>query len=632
MKKAILILIISLLLISAIPLTTNALVKPGQTVTVGVDLAHGESNKYLDYIMGNITFVNWKIINESFTATVLADVDILLIGQPTASLSPEELDALVKWLSKGDKVLYVAGDSDYGGGVNSIAAVNNLLEYVGAKLRLEQGAVYSPTPCRNYTYKGVDSPVCCGAYYRMTAFVEPDNVSELFTNVLDEGVQYPILMHGPTAVIWQDEMGNYHDPVNETFPGLIRIAWYHLAYIGDNQAPNPFVYDPLIYGTGDWNFIAYAAEYHQEKNNLIVVAGESLYGDYEPAWASSYYNVTLDGPKFVTNLIKWFIRILETYDPITRLETIAVFSDPVGDDKGTGTFLYPTNPVFQPSIYDLVKFGAYADDNFIYFRTTVKNLGGNPWNGPNGFCLQNVQIYIATTSEALPISTNSIGLGVQIWHGWHYAVIAIPGWGTTPYPDGEVSVLFNANMSMLADEYNNNTVFDVYLSEAEPNTIEVKIAKSLLADVENIRNWIVFVALSSYDGYSEGKVRGVQTGDPGEWVLGGGDPLAILAGVQPKVIDILAPTPEAQYAMLTSYDTANNIPAKVSGVKLLGLLEPGVGATVTETQTITTTKTEVSTTTKTETSPVTDYTITGVVAGVLLLVIIVMAVTMMRKK
>ncbi|MGB9827071.1 MAG: glucodextranase DOMON-like domain-containing protein, partial [Thermosphaera sp.] len=214
----------------------------------------------------------------------------------------------------------------------------------------------------------------------------------------------------------------------------------------------------------------------------------------------------------------------------------------------------------------------------------------------------------------------------------HYAVIAIPGWGTTPYPDGEVSVLFNANMSMLADEYNNNTVFDVYLSEAEPNTIEVKIAKSLLADVENIRNWIVFVALSSYDGYSEGKVRGVQTGDPGEWVLGGGDPLAILAGVQPKVIDILAPTPEAQYAMLTSYDTANNIPAKVSGVKLLGLLEPGVGATVTETQTITTTKTEVSTTTKPETSPVTDYTITGVVAGVLLLVIIVMAVTMMRKK
>ncbi len=648
MKKAILILIISLLLVSAIPLTTNALVKPGQTVTVGVDLAHGESNKYLDYIMGNITFVNWKIINESFSTANLADVDVLLIGQPTASLAPEELDALVAWLAKGDKVLYVAGDSDYGGGVNSIAAVNNLLEYVGAKLRLEEGAVYTTTPCRNYTYKGVDSPVCCAAYYRMTAFVEPDNVPELFTSMLDEDIQYPILMHGPNAVIWQDEMGNYHNPVNETFPGLIRIAWYHLAYIGDNQPPNPLLYDPLIYGTGDWDFIAYAAEYHSEKNNLIVVAGESLYGDYEPAWASSYYGVTLDGPKFVTNLIKWFVRILETYDPVITLETIAVFSDPVGDDKGTGTLLYPTNPVFQPSIYDLVKFGVYADDNFIYFRATVKNLGGNPWSGPNGFCLQNLQIYITTTSETLPKNTSSIGLGVEIWHGWHYAVVGIPGWGSTPYPDGEVSVLFNANMTMLADEYSNNDLFDVYLSEMEPNTIEVKIAKSLLADVENIRNWVVFVALSSYDGYGEGKIRGVQAGDPGGWVLGGGDPLAILAGVQPKVIDILAPTPEAQYAMLTSYNTIAKTMAKVSGVKLLGLYEAGLTTTITETETqtvtetstvtetATTTVTETSTTAKVETTTttetVTDYTVTGAVAGVLLLVIIGMAVMMMRKK
>ncbi|MEM4538449.1 MAG: hypothetical protein QXP68_06910, partial [Thermosphaera sp.] len=124
MKKLILVLIVSLLFVSLAPLTSIAIVKPGQTVTVGVDLAHGESNKYLDYIMGNITFVNWKIINTSFTAEILADVDILLIGQPTASLSPEELDALLAWLEKGDKVLYVAGDSDYGGGINSISAVN----------------------------------------------------------------------------------------------------------------------------------------------------------------------------------------------------------------------------------------------------------------------------------------------------------------------------------------------------------------------------------------------------------------------------------------------------------------------------------------------------------------------------
>ncbi|MEM2009321.1 MAG: glucodextranase DOMON-like domain-containing protein [Thermosphaera sp.] len=646
MKKLILVLIVSLLFVSLAPLTSIAIVKPGQTVTVGVDLAHGESNKYLDYIMGNITFVNWKIINTSFTTEILADVDILLIGQPTASLSPEELDALLAWLEKGDKVLYVAGDSDYGGGINSISAVNGLLEYIGAKLRLEEGAVYSTTPCRNYTYKGVDSPVCCGAYYRMNAFVEPDDVPELFTSILDEGIQYPILMHGPNAVIWMDELGNYRDPINETFPGLIRIAWYRLSYIGDNQPPSPRVYDPLIYGTGDWSFVAYAAEYHREKNNLIVVAGESLYGDYEPAWASLYYGVQLDGPKFVTNLIRWFIKILETYDPL--METIAVFSDPVGDDKGAGTLLYPTNPIFVQGIYDLVKFGVHADSNYLYFRATVKNLGGNPWSGPNGFSLQNLQIYIKTTSSDLPTSNASIGLNVNIWHGWHYAVVAIPGWGSTPYPDGEVSALFDGNMQRVADEYNNPDLFDVYVSDYEPNTIEVKIAKSVFPDPERVREWVVFVALASYDGYGEGKVRGVQAGDPAEWVLGGGDPLAILAGVQPKVIDVLAPTPEAQYSMLGSYDTGARTLAKVSGFKIIGLLEPTMTGVETVTETVTNVQTETVTitttttqtqevvTTRTETSVITesvvDYTLTGIVAGVLVIIIVLMGFMMLRKK
>ncbi|MEM4625138.1 MAG: hypothetical protein QXR24_07105, partial [Thermosphaera sp.] len=95
-----------------------------------------------------------------------------------------------------------------------------------------------------------------------------------------------------------------------------------------NQPPSPRVYDPLIYGTGDWSFVAYAAEYHREKNNLIVVAGESLYGDYEPAWASLYYGVQLDGPKFVTNLIRWFIKIIETpptETPLTEETTADTF-------------------------------------------------------------------------------------------------------------------------------------------------------------------------------------------------------------------------------------------------------------------------------------------------------------------
>jgi len=317
--------IIFMILTALLALYTTSLTVKSFTVTIAVDLAHGESDKYLKYIMGNITFVKWKVIEKGSTITsdLLADVDILLIGQPTVAFTPDELEAIASWLNTGRKVLYIAGDSDYGTGPTTIDNVNKVLEYIGAKLRLDQAAAYAPdNPTPTYTYKGKDWPVNAKAYYRMLAFVEPDNIPELNTQVIDEGITKPILMHGPGVVIWVDEKGVYHDPVKETFPGLIRIAWFHKAYIGDNKPPAPYLYNPLTYGSGSFDFIGYAAEYWSDKNVIITVAAESLYGDYEPAWASAYYGVELDGPKFVTNLIKWWISVITTkFVTVTQTQT-----------------------------------------------------------------------------------------------------------------------------------------------------------------------------------------------------------------------------------------------------------------------------------------------------------------------
>jgi len=450
------------------------------TINIAVDLGHGEKDKYLNYIMGNITqvtidgktySVKWVTIgnNTPITPDLLANVDILLIGQPTTGFTPDEMNAILGWLKKGNKALYVAGDSDYGSGPASISAVNDLLEYIGVKLRLEHAGVYS-NPNYTYTYKGKVYPTCAAAYYRMLAFVEPDNVPYLFTSMLSEGITKPILMHGPTVLIFVDETGAYHDPVNETYPGLIRIAWYHMAYIADNQPPAPYKYDLLLYGqgTGNWSFIGYAAEYWDKYNSVITVAGESLYGDYEPAWASSYYGVELDGPKFVTNLVAWWVKII-TY----RRTEVFSFSDPEGDDNGIGTLKYPTNPVFKPGVFDLLKFQVFTDDNYVYFRATFKNLGGNPWNGPNGFSLQHLQIYVLTTAK-LAVNKTAPGLNVEINPGWHYLIVAIPGWGDTPWPDGEVSAIYSSTGSLVAKQ---GDKFSVYAVPGE--AIEVKVFRVL---------------------------------------------------------------------------------------------------------------------------------------------------------
>lgn len=639
-------LILSLLIVPTILQVVRA--EPQQllrTVTVAVDLAHGESDKYLNYIMGNLTFVNWKTIPKGTTITndTLNGVDILLIGQPTVAFAPSELDAIYNWINTGHKVLYIAGDSDYGPGPTTIDNVNKVLEYIGAKLRLEQASAYSD-PSMNYTYKGTTYPTCAQAYYRMLAFVEPDNVPGLYTWMLDQNVTKPILMHGPGAVIWVDEQGNYHDPVKDTFPGLIRIAWFHKAYIGDNNKPAPYVYSPILYGQGaGWfDFIGYAAEYWADKNVVITVASESLYGDYEPAWASLYYGVPLDGPRFVENLLKWWIKV--AIQPSYMAEKVLEVSDPTGDDKGQGTLLYPTNTVFKPGVFDLVNFKVLQDNDFIYLQVKVRDLGGNPWGGQNGFSLQHVQIYVETTDKSLPVNTSTFGLHVDLAPGWNYAIIAVPGWGNTSYPDGEVSALYRADNKLIADEYNNATLFDVY-AYTDLNIIEVKIAKSLLSDVGNIGSWIWYVFLTSYDGYGEMKIRGVNPGDPQEWALGGADNLAVLAGVQPKVVDLLAPTDQDQYNMLKSYDASAKKFAVVYGIKGGAIYYPPVTVTVTTTATttvtntvtstvsttISTTQTVTSTTTQPTTVTQTDMTITGIAAVVALIVGLAIGMLLKRK-
>jgi hypothetical protein len=612
--------ILALLVLPTMPISNSQ--QTGRTIRIAVDLAHDESDKYLSYIQGNITSVTvdgvtysveWINIakGQTITSDLLAGVDILLIGQPTVSFAPEEMDAIKSWLLKGNKALYIAGDSDYGGGPASIDAVNSLLTYLGSKLRLEHAGVYTYVN-DTYTYKGVSQPTAAAAYYRVLAFVEPDPV--LYTSIVDEGITKPILMHGPTCVIWYDGE-KYRDPVNETYPGLIRLVWFRRAYIGDNKPPAPYLYTPLLYGEGTYNsFVGYAAEYYADLNSIITVAGESLYGDYEPAWASSYYGVALDGPKFVTNLVKWWVKIITT-------KIVLSFTDPEGDDKGTGNITYPTNPVFKPGVFDIIGFQVLQDENFIYLRTTVKDLGGNPWNGPNGFCLQIIFVYIKTTDTRIPVNTSAPGLNVKVYPGWHYMAVAAPGWGGEPWPSGQAGALYASNGTLITGE---GDLFDVYYVVG--NSIEIKISKTLLVDVANLENWVFTVALAGYDGFQTWKVRPVQPGPSTEWNFGGADPSAALAGVQPLVIDFLAPTAQDQYRALTTYDPATGKLAVIFGMSKTG---PVLPPTPTPTPTPSPTPTPTPTATPT---PTPWYMKPEIIIGIVVVIIVIIAIVVVATR
>ena len=261
-------------------------------IVVMLDLAHGESDKYVNYIVGNLSDIADFVLlkNATITPEALGNVDVLIIGQPTASFSSDEIQAIVSWLESGPKVLWIAGDSDYGSGSQVQEIVNSLLEAVGSHLRLEMGAVY-------------DQVHNAGAFYRVLGQVLPDDKPEYNTSIIAQNITKPVLYHGPTVLIWEDDQGNYHDLATETLPTFIRIVWtYNTSYIADNTPPALVYYDPTI--DKNRTFVMLAAEVMDD--DIIVASGESPYGDYEPTWSWEYHGVQLDGPQFIKNMVLWF--------------------------------------------------------------------------------------------------------------------------------------------------------------------------------------------------------------------------------------------------------------------------------------------------------------------------------------
>lgn len=352
MRHVILVILLALSILAPLSFTTiNVTKAQNPTITVAVDLAHGERDKYLDYIMGNITFVNWTVIKQEITPDILANVDVLILGQPTVNFSPTEIAAIQNWLAQGNKVLWVAGDSDYGAGPDSQKACNFLLSQIGARLRIEYASAY-------------DQYFNARRFYRVLGFVAPDDIPLLNTSIIVDGVKKPVLYHGTAPVIWVDENGTPHDPVNETFPGLIRIVWTSpIAYIGINNPPPPMLYDTTY---RDRTFILLAAEYHNDTGNLIVVSGESPYGDYEPTWSWMYYGIPLDGPRFVTNMIKWFVWIIEN-KPVAP--DAASITPPPMPANTTYPFTYVSYVPFQDGVniygLDLDHGGIIADITYM---------------------------------------------------------------------------------------------------------------------------------------------------------------------------------------------------------------------------------------------------------------------------
>jgi carbohydrate-binding DOMON domain-containing protein len=87
--------------------------------------------------------------------------------------------------------------------------------------------------------------------------------------------------------------------------------------------------------------------------------------------------------------------------PITQTANAGFeMTDPVGDDKGPGTYTYPTDAVYKPGSFDMTKVEVVPKGDTVEFRVTVKAKIEDPWDSKawdgNGFSVQMVAIHIDT--------------------------------------------------------------------------------------------------------------------------------------------------------------------------------------------------------------------------------------------
>ncbi|MFH1809098.1 MAG: glucodextranase DOMON-like domain-containing protein [Pseudomonadota bacterium] len=111
------------------------------------------------------------------------------------------------------------------------------------------------------------------------------------------------------------------------------------------------------------------------------------------------------------------------------------FKDPTGDDKGPGTYTYPTDAAYEKGCFDLTLVAIDAKGKDVEITVEFAKKVSDPWDSAkwqpagNGFSVQMVQVYIDTDHKAGSGFTDSLpGMNAKFAadQAWDKVVIISP--------------------------------------------------------------------------------------------------------------------------------------------------------------------------------------------------------------
>lgn len=309
-------------------------------VVVWLKGATGTVRQY-EAARNDLTQYEWVNVTGTLTSKDLegAFALIVILVDSSQKITSDEINVIKNWLATGRKLLWVAGDSDYGTDMYRQDTVNNLLKSVGSVLRVDLAEC-------------IDKTMNAGADYRVLGLSDKcdDEVKFLVAGVTRA------LFHGPAAIVAEVD-GKYVALNKEKVPNVYRIMWTSVnGTISEFNEPPSKVYQMGVYD----RYVLMALEVDTAKKNVIILSGDAPFDHYEGMYKPELGNPTRYGVQYpqqgatlLANILSWtcdmdkFFTYLSMPGQISSLnKQVSDLSKQVSDLQGQVAYLNSMMPVY----------------------------------------------------------------------------------------------------------------------------------------------------------------------------------------------------------------------------------------------------------------------------------------------
>ena len=266
--------------------------------TIIIDVSKDPFSPVYANIEGNLTDASNTVIIAD-TSLVLPDsTDALILYQPTKYYTLQEKNDIAQFLYYGNKTLIIGGDSDYMGYYNATCA-NDLLEFLGSKIRLDSTGIADPVYNDDMDYRVAAMNYSSGP----------------IGSIISQNCAAGIIMHHPGSILGFED-SQVVDLRNNTIDGVEVLISYSNESISLDLDGSDTIYDIYSKDSVDerGNYPAVVCEKltFEDRVSYIILAGEVIFSDYKKMYdqytEAGVYNGGIHyGQMFVNNILNYFL-------------------------------------------------------------------------------------------------------------------------------------------------------------------------------------------------------------------------------------------------------------------------------------------------------------------------------------